>query len=800
MNNLHQILRHLWRNKSFTSLNIVGLAIGISACWVIFRLVNYEFSFDKNLPDQEHVYKLVTKSSSGEKDVYIDMVPAGVPPYIQNYVSNSALTVPIYGQYIREVVIDHVQRRPSVHFAPKQVVAVNSQYFELINYEWIAGDKNQIFQNPFEVILTASRAKAYFPHEEPSELIGRTIAYDTTKYTVAGIIDDLRVATNFSGKEFIEISDAAWADDTFLGGSSANQLYVKVNSEKNRSNLLKIINDKTDAEALRAGFPIGRTSYSLVPLADVHFAAFMDDHVDKNIVFGLIGIGIFLLALSGINFVNISTSQIPDRARNIGIRKTMGESSWHLALNFILETVIICLGAVILAYFLKDILYTQIKEYIPANFHFVNDTKEVVLFLIGLLLLLVMLTSIYPIYLSSKVHVVEVLKHKSINHIKFGNVSFKKMLIVLQFVIAQFFVITSLLIAMQLRYVMNQDLGFDHDAIVNIQLPKTARMGLDKDPNTLITTLKANPKIQDIALGNLPMDNGKKTFYLQRAENARITTSAKYVNDRYARIYNFKLLSGRDLVLKDSTTGIAITKHTAELLGFENPVSAVGERVKTNEIDHMPREIVGVYEDIHSLTLHSQIEPLSFTTTDNKLSLRYVNIKLTPHTQDWADALADIEKEWKSFYSDSPFDFQFYDEGIERLYENERRIAKIINASAIITVFLGCLGLISLITITTSQMTKEIGIRKVLGSSVGAIIRLLSIDYVILITMSILVATPVAWWAIHHWLADFAYQVELSWWMFIFPALVTLLIAFLTMFYHAFKAAKANPIDSLRVE
>lgn len=800
MKNLNQILRHLWRNKFFTSLNIVGLAVGISVCWVIFRLVNYEFSFDKNLPDKEHVYRLVTKFTSEEKSSYSDVLPLAVPPYIQNYVSNSDLTVPIYGKYIREIVIDNEGKRPSIYYTPSHVMAVNPNYFELVSYDWLAGDKNRIFTNPFEIVLTSSRAQKYFPDSDVRALIGQTVMYDTIQYTIAGVVEDLQVASNFSGKEFIEISKEDWSDLTFLGGSTANQLYIKINSESKKSNLLKIINDKTDAEALRWGYPAGQTSYSLVPLADVHFASFMDDYVDKKMLFGMMAIGAFLLGLSVINFVNISTSQIPERAKNIGIRKTMGESSWHLALNFILETAIICLCSFVLAFFLKDLLFSQIKEYVPDSFYFVNDTNQVIAFLLGLMLVLVVLTSVYPIYLSGKVQVVDVLKHKSINHIKFGNLSFKRLLIVLQFVVAQFFVICSILIGIQLRYIMNQDLGFDHDAIVNIQLPNTVRSGLDKDPNTLINALRANPKIQDITLGSLPLGRGFSSASLQRGENPRIQTSGKYVGDRYGRLFNLKLLAGRDLALRDSATGIAITLKAAEMLGFDHAASAIGERIKTNEINQVPREIVGVYDDFNSRTLHSSMEPLSFTATDFNLSLRYMNIKLSQNTKDWPDALHAIEREWKLFYNDSPFDLQFYDEGIEKLYDNERKLAKIINSSAVITVFLGCLGLIGLITITTAQMTKEIGIRKVLGSSVAGIIRLLSIDYVILIVISILIATPVAWWTIHHWLSDFVYKVALSWWMFALPALMTLLIAFFTMFYHALKAAKANPVDSLRNE
>ncbi|WP_156307284.1 ABC transporter permease [Sphingobacterium endophyticum] len=799
MKKLTQIIRHLWRNRLFTSLNIAGLAVGISICWVIFRLVNYEFSFDRDLPEREQIYRVAINFSSDGNDTSLDYIPLGLPPFIQDYVSNSELTVPIYGKYITEAIIGHENGETSIHEEPSNVVSVNKNYFELINYNWLAGNKYKIFSNPFDLILTSARAKLYFPELKTEEIIGKSVMYDTVQYTVSGIVDDLNIASNFSGKEFIKISKSEWSDSNFLGGSSQNQLYVKVSSEKNKLNLLKIINNKLASENARVGYT-KKSKFIFVPLSDVHFSTFMENSVDKKTIYGIVGIGFFLLALSVINFINISTSQIPERAKNIGIRKTMGESPRHLAFSFALETIIICLAAFFLAYFLKDLIFFQIQEYIPENFHFVKDTKEVVLFLFILLIVLVIITSIYPIYLSNKVQVVEVLKHKSITHIKFGNLSFKKLLIVLQFVVAQFFVIASLLIGLQLKFMMNKDLGFEHNAIVNIPLPNTIRSGLNKDPNVFVNSLKSDAKIQDVALGRMPLSKYYSALDLKIDDVTKIQTNRKIVGERYGRLFNLKLLAGRDLLIKDSISGIAITRRTSELLGFNNPTSAIGKIIQTNESKIESREIVGVYNDFNSNSLHSEIKPVTFTTEYNHPSLYYMNIKLSQNTKDWTEALLFIEKEWKAYYKDDSFSLQFYEDNIKKLYENDRKFAKIINSSAIITIFLSCLGLIGLITITTSQRTKEIGIRKVLGSTINGIIRLLSMDYILLIVVSILIATPIAWWFINHWLSDFSYKITVSWWMFTIPAFGTLSIAFLTMFYHTLNAAKANPVESLRDE
>ncbi|WP_185211612.1 ABC transporter permease [Sphingobacterium mizutaii] len=797
MKKLNQIIRHLWRNKFFTSLNIVGLAIGISVCWVIFRFVNYEFSFDRNLSEREHVYKVILQETIDGNESFSNYAPLGLAPFIEDYVSNSELSVPIYGKYVKEVIIDHEEDEFSIHNSPDYLEAVNRNYFDLVNYKWLSGSKQKIFSSPFEVILTSSRSKFYFPELNPEEVIGKTVVYDTTQYTVTGIVEDLNSASNFSGKEFIAIDKNDWSDTDFLGGSSQNQLFIKVSSEINKTNLLKIINDRLESVLSNGKFS-RKMKFVYVPLSEVHFSSFMHNSVDKKTLYGIIGIAVFLLGLSVINFINISTSQIPERAKDIGIRKTMGERPKHLALTFVLETIIICLISFFLAFFFKDLIFTQIQEYVPENFHFVNDTKEVVIFLTILLIVLVACTSFYPIYLANKVQVVEVLKHKSLTQIKFGNLSIKKVLIVLQFVVAQFFVVTSLLIGLQLKFMMNKDLGFEHNAIVNIQLPKTIRSGLSKDPNVLVDILKSDPKIQDVALGHLPLEKAVSSLNLESFEGQKIHTSNKYVSDRYGRFFNLKLLAGRDLTVKDSISNIAITKKTAEMLGFDNPSSAIGKLIQTNE--DRSREIVGVYDDFNSQTLHSEIRPISFIAEYNHPALDYMNIKLSQNTKDWNEALSTIEKEWKAFYKDGSFNLQFYDDKMKNLYENDRKFSKIINSSAVITIFLSCLGLIGLITISTFQRTKEIGIRKVLGSTVSGIVKLLSVDYVILILISILIATPIAWWAINHWLSDFSYKVPLKIWMFFIPALATLLIAFLTMAFLSIKAARANPVESLRDE
>jgi len=439
-------------------------------------------------------------------------------------------------------------------------------------------------------------------------------------------------------------------------------------------------------------------------------------------------------------------------------------------------------------------------DYIPKNIEQYADFGPVALFLTILVLFITMVSSIYPTFLINNVQIAEVIKMKGLGKLSLGSISFRKALTVFQFAIAQIFVIGTFIIGMQLRHTMNSDLGFSYQSVINIHLPYKKTENGDVDPYTFKQALNKYPEIQAVSLGHLPMSDDHWGNYVSHTTNkgeVKVDMPLKYVDEDYLNVYDLKLLAGRGITLADTTNGIVLNGIAVNDLGFKTPQEAIGKMVFFNEDQ---RTIVGVLDNFHVKNLHMKMEPLSILPSLNRGHLQKISIRLNSNIDTWQSSLAILEKEWKNFYPNASFGYEFYDQKIEKYYESDYKFSKIINLSTAITILLSCLGLIGLVTITSAQRTKEIGIRKVLGSTVSSIVSLLSKDYIKLVLISIFIASPIAWWAMNQWLQNFAYKIELSWWMFAIPAFATVIIAFLTMSYQSIRAAKANPVKSLRDE
>ncbi|MEN5196435.1 ABC transporter permease [Sphingobacterium faecium] len=801
MNNFKLIFRQLWRNRLFTLLNIVGLSIGISACWVIFRIVNYEFSFDQKQPDKELIYKVHTSYLENNETDNFDGIPAPLPAFIKDNFSDMALSVPVFSQYFERVSRSNETNHIQIFEDQNNIIGTTPDYFKLVDYNWLEGNKEQVFKRPNEVVLTTSRAKLYFSQEALSDIIGKTLSYDTTLFIVAGIVEDLSYPSSFMGKEFIQIPSKDWTSTTWTNSNSNWQMYIKTKSKHVITPLLKSVNTKihemTDEEYLKYGYSM---SANAIPLSELHFTSFAQDSTDKKTMYGIMGIGLFLLILACINYINLTTAQVPHRAKEIGIRKTLGESQKRITFIFFLETFIITICALLLSCPLVQLIQTSLSTYIPEGMYSFADNLSVLLFIAVTTILITLISSWYPSLLINKVKISEVIKISGGSKVNMGGFSLRKALIIFQFVIAQIFVVSTFITGMQLKHSLNSKLGFNKDAIITMQLPSKSYQNSDTDPFIFKEGLKRISAIKQVSLGHLPMSAdhwGNSIVVKNDTGEIRINHQFKFVDEDYFKLYDIHLLAGREIKLSDTTSGTVLNLDAIKKLGFKSAADAIGAFVQINDQDI---QIVSVMDNFHSKNMHNEIGPLELKPSNKRGQLRSISIQLPENKEKWSSVLKQIELEWKKHYPNAPFKYEFYDKKIENFYENDLKFSKVINLSTSVTILLSCLGLIGLVTISTAQRRKEIGIRKVLGSRVSGIVQLLSKEYLKLIFLSILIASPIAWWAMHHWLDDFAYKINLSWWMFIIPAVITLLIAFVTMSYHSIKAASANPVESLRDE
>jgi hypothetical protein len=549
----------------------------------------------------------------------------------------------------------------------------------------------------------------------------------------------------------------------------------------------------------------------LQSINDIHFNADYGsfDNVGrqahKPTLYGLLAVALFLLLLGCINFINLTTAQSAQRAKEVGIRKTLGSGKRELIFQFLSETFLLTLIATILSIALLPWLLKIFSDFIPPEINFNSiDQPHVWIFLLLLVLVMTAFSGFYPAVILTKFKPVTVLKNQlHATTSKSRKAWLRRSLTVTQFVIAQFLVIATLVVSKQINYSLSKDLGYKKDAIVYFRTPWN--FFSDKEDNrrfALIEKIKAIPQIDKISLGSnspahfgsssstLKVDNGKKEIELMVE-----TINADPV---YYDIYKLKLAAGKLPEQSDTVKEYLINETYAKELGFANPRDAVGKFVNR---DNKKMPIVGVLKDFHTKSTHDPIKPLAFSSARKQSFAVHIALRSQAGSPgSWKEGLAKIEKEFKILYPDNDFTYVFFDATIAAFYKREQDISRLLKWSAGLCIFISCLGLLGLVIYITNTRTKEIGVRKVLGASVVQIVSLLSKDLLSLVLVAFVIATPLAWLAMNNWLQDFAYRTNISWWVFAACGISMLTIALILLSIRTVRAALTNPVKSLRTE
>jgi putative ABC transport system permease protein len=808
--------RNFWRNKAFSAINILGLAIGISASLIICLLVYYDFTFDKFEKDRDRIYRVVASGTFQGNSWSNNCLPEPMGPAVQKDLTGIEVVAPFTtGDEIRVSVPFPDAARPGVFRKQKDIAYVDNRYFDLIKYSWLAGSPTTSLQEPYQVVLTEKNARLYFPKLNYTDIVGKTIAFnDTVVATITGIVKDIAENTDFYFSTFISRS-TLYTTRLKPGGfgkwgwtNSADQLFVRLTPGNSAARMDEQLNrlwkkDNPPDPNDRGG---GTMTVHLQPLADMHFntdyGVFdQSRQAHKPTLYGLLAVAGFLLLLACINFINLSTAQASQRAKEIGIRKTMGSHRRQLTFQFLTETFLLTLLATGLSIALTPLLLNVFGDFIPEDFHFnLLQHPLVVVFLLGLVAVVSLLAGFYPALVMSAFKPVLVLKNQAFaGSGKTRGAWLRKILTVSQFVIAQVFLIGTLLVTKQISFALNKDLGFRRDAIVYIhtnyhepplkrdllvqqlrELPGIAMISVASDP----------PTSQGMWTSTMTYNDGKKDII----ENVQW----KVADSNYFRMFRLHLVAGNPITQSDTTNAVVINTTYLHNLGFQDPQKAVNLVLSGG--NGKPR-IVGVMADFNQRSLREPIKPL-LIANGTKTS-ECINIALQPqggNSGAWPATIAKIEKAFKRIYPNDDFDYRFIDDTIAKFYKTEKDTANLLLWSAGLTIFISCLGLLGLVIYITNQRTKEIGIRKVIGASIAQIIVLISKDFLRLIGLAILIAIPIAWWGTSKWLEDFAYKTELSWWVFALGGGGLLLIALIVLCLRTFRAAAANPVQSLRSE
>lgn len=807
--------RHLWRYRLFTGLNILGLAISICTCWIIYSIVNYEFSYDKNLPGKKSVYRVVTGFNFDGKESYNGGVSAPLYQEVRKEISGLNYAVPVLGQWVNSVVVNRAGQKPLTIDEPENVVATDLSYFKMIPYHWIAGNKSTALNAPESLVLTESRAQKYFPGKKTGEIINQTLTYftprDTVQRTITGIVADLEQPTEFTAQEFFSLPKKSYELASWTNTNGSDKLYLQIKKGVVPSIILKQIQNiagqkwKQFEQQNSNQFNFKRW-YELLPLTESHFSTYINEYntrkASKPVLYGLIGIALFLLILACINYINMSVAAIPRRAKEIGVRKTLGSSRKQLIKQFLSETFFTVLSATALAFILSKAGFWLLKDIIPDGVTPFDNILQLIAFSFIIILTVTLLAGIYPGWLITKVKTINVFRSVVANQNGNKKFSLQKALIVFQFVIALIFITGALIVGKQLQYTIKSDMGFNKDAVILVDIPwKYSQDSVYKDNQfALLNELKKITGIRDISLGTPPLSSDYSSqdyeYEVEGKEPITHLVYKKWVDTAYINLYGIKLLAGRNLRASDTTNELVINEAAMHTFGFVSPRDALGKMIGPKN-EKLP--IVGIVKDFHTRDFYTTIEPMALMT--EKDNLNEFNIKLDSRfASNWPSTIKAIEKKWNEFYPPETFSFKFYDDTLKQMYEQERNLSLLINIATIIAILISCLGLLGLVTLTAYQRTKEIGIRKVLGASVAGIVQMFSKEYIRLIVVAMIIATPVAWWAMNKWLEKFAYRIELKWWLFAIAGLIALVIAMFTISFQAIKSARANPVDSLRSE
>jgi putative ABC transport system permease protein len=815
-NYLLTAIRNFRHNKIFSLINISGLAIGITASLVIFMIVYYEFSFEKFQEDRDRIYRVVIEAKFNGSEGYSTGVPAPLHSAIKNEVTGVESSVPVMhfqGDSRVTVNVLNSDNKDLVIKKQEGIIFTNNEYFGLLGYRWLAGSP-QVMLTPFNVVLTETRAAQYFSGKSYDEIIGSQIIYNKeVTVKVAGIVHDLDQNTIFSSSEFISYPTIAetrlqnnFMMNVWNDWMAYSQLYIKLapggtvsKTESQFAGLIKKYNQDANRNAANT------MAFKLQLLDDIHFndkyPAVGQRLGHKPTLYGLLAIAAFLLVLGCINFINLTTAQASKRAREIGIRKTMGGIRKQLVFQFLSETFMLTLLASMLAVLLIPVLLKMFSGFIPPGleFNFFNQPGIIIFFAI-LIIAVTILSGLYPALVLSGFKPVLVLKNQVVNGTSQSrNTWLRKTLTVSQFLIAQFFVIATLMVSKQINYSLRADMGFDKEAVVNFNVPKDT---VPAQRRKLLADIKALPGVEVASTGFFaPADAGVAFTNVTALINNKevkpdVNVQLRWGNPEYLDVYKMKIVAGRNVRPGDTLKEFLINETFARSLGFKVPADAINHFLIWNK-KQLP--IVGIIKDFHDVSMHASINSMIFGGQKGT----FFHVRLKPSNDKsvtWKATLASMNRLFKNIYPEEDFTYSFLDDTIAKFYEREQNTAKLLTWATGLAIFISCLGLAGLVIYTTNNRKKEIGIRKVLGASVSGIVSNLSKDFISLVLVAFVLAVPIAWWAVSAWLNNFVYRTSISWWIFAVAGIGMLVIALVTVGLHTLKAAMSNPVDSLRTE
>jgi putative ABC transport system permease protein len=804
--------RSLTRNKIYALINLSGLAIGICACIIIYIVASYEFSFDDFHPAGNRIYRLGARVQENSGNNFAgefygeDIPPPALAACRQEIPGIEAIAgfYPYYSDVTIPAPAGAVTKGHTI--TSDQTIITDTAYFSIFPYDWLAGNPTSALLNPFSVVLTTTQAAKYFGTHPPAAYLGRELIYnDSLHVHVTGILSDWTRPTDFPYTDFLSATtipisllkkDHQTDSWRFSPGNhwirTVARLAENVTPQQLASSLAALTTRHTGTDSF---LRIIRFTLVAQPLSDVHFnSAYDHDGIRKAnrpALYGLIATALFILLIVIVNVINLSTAQAIQRAKEIAVHKILGSGKIRIRIRFLLETATLTFLAAAIGWLLVHPALAALQDYLPDTLPHNLLSPATVLFTLAVVILTTLLAGWYPAgILASMPPMIDGQNPGSRSAM--GKSLIRRALIVFQFTISLFFIIASLVTSRQIRYMLDTNPGFNTDAIITLPTDEPART------RALATELRRLPAITSLTLqGHAPMGSAiiEMPVKYEDRKDKDLMVSILPADQHFIPTYHMQILAGRNLLPGDSLRECMINATYARALGFQQPDKALGKFLTLNG---QPRPVVGVVADFHTTSFHQSIGPILMThipAMEWSIGLRLTS---TAHRLGNLTAtLAQICAQWKKINPDTPFEYSFLDENIAALYHQDQQLVSLINAAMLLTITIACMGLVGLILFVVEKRRKEIAVRKVLGADVLNIVALLNREIIALITIALLIASPLAWYGAQRWLQDFAYRIPMPWWLFPLAGVAAIAIASLTISTQVIRAALANPTHSL---
>jgi putative ABC transport system permease protein len=797
-------VRNLMRNKGFSAINIFGLALGIATCLLIMLYVQNELGYDRYNEKADRIVRVVFRSKMQGSNMNESNV---MPPVAQAFKNDfpevqEATRIRANGY--------HRVSYGNKLFKDDALAFVDSNFFSVFTLPLIRGDAKTALLQPYTVVISKSVAQKYFGNGNP---IGKVLVFkdDKASLTVTGEIDEVPVNSHFHFGMFASMASlpeartGSWLESNFYTylvlpkGYNYKQLEAKMPNAvaKYIGPQLQKAMGVTFAQFKQQGNDI---SFGLQPLTDIHlhsdFTGDMEPYGDINNVYIFSVLAVFMLLIACINFMNLSTASASKRAREVGIRKVMGSLKGQLVRQFLLESLLLTAVALVLAI---GIVYWALPLFNALTGQSLSLHLGANVWVLPGLVLFGLFTGVlagsYPAFFLSSFNPIAVLKGKLTNGKKSSGL--RSGLVVFQFFISISLIIGTTVVYNQLSYIQHKALGYDKSQVIVVD--ETYWLG--KNENAFKQQLLQDPRVENVSISSyIPAGNsyGNNFFIYPDQNTTQIIKGLRYdVDYNYIPTLGMQIIQGRNFSKEyggDSTAAI-VNEAAVKSLGWGN--NPLGHTISNNQNSGTVNayHVIGVVKDFHFRSLHELITPLVMV-----MGTEHSNMLVKIKGKDIAGTLASMKKKWDGLTAESPFSYSFLDDRFNDTYKAEQNIGRILFIFAGLTIFVACLGLFGLATFTAEQRTKEIGIRKVLGANVTGLVSLLSKDFLKLVLIAFVIASPVAWYVMNKWLLDFAYRINITWQVFALAGVIVVVITLITVSYQSIKAALMNPVKSLKVE